>query len=247
MSNYFSGIMVCLSALILSACTLGANMDVEQPNHDRHEKHQIDDGDGYELRPEIENVNDHLDYTNSDLKTIYFAGGCFWGVEAYMQRMYGVSETSSGYANGTGENPSYEDVIRGEDGFVETVEVTYDPDRVSLETLIDRLFLVIDPTSENRQGNDVGIQYRTGIYYTDKQDADVIATVVENEQTYYDKKIVTETEPLDAYYLAEDMHQDYLDKNPNGYCHINLNIVDEFTIDPIPEDESRVRSLSVND
>src|SRR5690625_3677593 len=94
MSNYFWGMMVCLSALILSACTLGADADVSPSNHERHEKKQIDDGDGYELRPEIENVNDHLDYTNSDLKTIYFAGGCFWGVEAYMQRMYGVSETS---------------------------------------------------------------------------------------------------------------------------------------------------------
>ena len=247
MSKYLWGLMVCLSALILSACTLGADADVSPSNRDRNEKQQIDDGDGYELRPEVENVNDHLDYTNSDFKTIYFSGGCFWGVEAYMQRIYGVSETSAGYANGTGENPSYEDVIRGKDGFVEAVEVTYDPERVSLETLIDRLFLVIDPTSENRQGNDVGIQYRTGIYFTDEQDAEIIATAVEDEQTYYDKKIVTETEPLDAFYLAEDMHQDYLAENPNGYCHINLNIVDEFTIDPIPEDESRIRSLSVDD
>lgn len=196
------------------------------------------------LKSDMDNINDHLDYSNSNLEKIYFAGGCFWGVEAYMNRLYGVADVVSGYANGKGKNPSYADVIKGDRHFAETVEVTYDPERTSLDTLIDRLFQVIDPTSENKQGNDVGIQYRSGIYYTDKADAKTVKYAVEQEQKYYDEQIATEAKPLKNFYKAEDFHQDYLEKNPNGYCHINLATANQFAINPIEMDEKIVKELS---
>ncbi|NGZ74409.1 peptide-methionine (R)-S-oxide reductase MsrB [Saccharibacillus alkalitolerans] len=178
----------------------------------------------------IPNPNADVDYSESDLKKIYLAGGCFWGVEAYMARIYGVQDAVSGYANGTGENPSYEDVIKGDRGFAETVEVTYDPERVPLDKLLTEFFKVIDPTSVNRQGNDRGIQYRSGVYYTDKSEKAVAEAVIAKEQDKYNKDIVTEVLPLENFYMAEDYHQDYLEKNPNGYCHIDMGILNEQEI-----------------
>lgn len=209
---------------------------------------QKDDGPvnehGYILKKEVENINDHLDYSSSELRTITFAGGCFWGVEAYMARVYGVKDVVSGYANGKGKNPSYEEVIKGDKGFAEAVEVTYDPERISLEKLMAYLFRVIDPTSLNKQGNDAGVQYRTGIYYSDEQDADAVRKAVEKEQKHYDKEIKTEALPLKNFYKAEEVHQDYLEKNPDGYCHINLAALDDDRIQPIPGDEPIVKKLS---
>ncbi|MEK3886637.1 peptide-methionine (S)-S-oxide reductase MsrA [Bacillus sp. FSL K6-3431] len=173
------------------------------------------------------NPNQDVDYSHSKLEKIYLAGGCFWGVEAYFARIYGVSNTTSGYANGSGENPEYEEVIKGDQGFVETVLVEYDPQRVSLTELLTYYFKVVDPTSVNRQGNDKGIQYRTGIYYVDEQNASIISALIKQEQKKYDEKIVTEVLPLNNYFLAEEYHQDYLEKNPGGYCHIDLSILDE--------------------
>ncbi|MGM8366030.1 peptide-methionine (S)-S-oxide reductase MsrA [Virgibacillus sp. W0181] len=141
------------------------------------------------------NPNTNLDYDENNLEKIYFAGGCFWGVEAYFERIYGVYDVTSGYANGTGENPTYEDVIKGDEGFAETVEVLYDPERISLDELLTYFFKVIDPTMLNQQGNDIGIQYRTGIYYQHDSDASLIETAVEKEQKSYDEKIVTEVLP----------------------------------------------------
>lgn len=175
-----------------------------------------------------ENPNTNVDYSSSELKTIYFAGGCFWGVEKFMSHIYGVQDATSGYANGIGENPSYKDVIRGDEGFAETVKVAYDPARVSLADLISYFFRVIDPTSLNKQGNDQGIQYRTGIYYMDDQDALVIKDAVSQVQEKYNSPIVTEVLPLTNFFLAEEYHQDYLDKNPNGYCHIDLSILNDI-------------------
>lgn len=208
------------------------------------ESQQNDQQDGYILNSDVDNINDKLDYSDSDQKKIYFAGGCFWGVEAYMGRIYGVSDVTSGYANGTKENPSYQDVIKGDDGFVEAVEITYDPERIDLETLVADLFLVIDPTSKDKQGNDVGEQYRTGIYFQDKKDAAIIQKAVEEQQASYDEEIVTEVEPLDNFYLAEDEHQDYLEKNPNGYCHIDLRVADQLAVKPIEKDEEIVKENS---
>ncbi|GGE31001.1 peptide-methionine (R)-S-oxide reductase [Pullulanibacillus camelliae] len=182
----------------------------------------------------LPNPNKHVDYSKSDLHTIYLAGGCFWGIEAYISRIYGVSDAVNGYANGTGKHPTYEQVERGDRGFAETVKVTYDPKRVSLTDLVTDFFKVIDPTSKNQQGNDRGVQYRTGVYYTDDQDSATIKKVVAQEQKKYDKEIVTEVLPLKNWYKAEEYHQDYLEKHPNGYCHVDLGILKDqkVKIDP---------------
>lgn len=181
------------------------------------------------------NPNLGFDYSKSQLKDIYLAGGCFWGVEAYMARIFGVADSVSGYANGRTENPTYEEVCRKNTGHAETVMVSYDPDRVSLKTLLNWFFKIIDPTILNRQGNDVGSQYRTGIYYTNEADLPIIQSVIAEEQKKYDKKIITEVQPLTRFYRAEEYHQDYLEKNPNGYCHVDFSILKEqssVTIDP---------------
>ncbi len=162
-------------------------------------------------------------------KTIHLAGGCFWGLEAYFQRIPGVVDAVSGYANGDTANPSYEDVIRGS-GHAETVRVRYDSDRLSLDDLLTYYFRVIDPTSLNRQGNDRGRQYRTGIYYEDPAEAPVIAAALAREQAKYKAPLVVENLPLANFYPAEEYHQDYLAKNPNGYCHIDIRKADE----PLP-------------
>ncbi len=165
-------------------------------------------------------------------KEIYFAGGCFWGVEAYMKRIYGVIEVSSGYANGKTENPSYEDLIYKNSGHAETVHVLYDPNKISLRKLLDYYFKIIDPISINKQGNDRGIQYRTGIYYVDEKDIPIIDKKINEVAALFSKPIAVEVKPLEHYYLAEEYHQNYLEKNPNGYCHIDLNLANEIEINP---------------
>ncbi|MFH5183706.1 peptide-methionine (R)-S-oxide reductase MsrB [Paenibacillus sp. TAB 01] len=194
--------------------------------------------DGGPTNTRSPNPNDQIDYSHSDLQTIYLAGGCFWGIEAYAERIVGVQNVTVGYANGTGENPTYEDVVRGERGFAETAEVKYDPARIPLPELLTDFFKVINPTSVNKQGNDVGINYRTGIYYVNDADLAVINDVVAKEQKKYTKKIVTEVMPLQNYYLAEEYHQNYLDKNPDGYCHVNLSVLDEVNNKPVKIDPS---------
>lgn len=157
------------------------------------------------------------------MNTIYLAGGCFWGVEGYFKRIEGVKDTTCGYANGKTENPSYEDVCRHDTGHAETVKVDFDDEVISLEDLLIYYFRIIDPVSVNKQGNDVGTQYRTGIYYTDESQLTVIKAAIEREQRKYNEKIAVEVLPIENFYTAEEYHQDYLDKNPNGYCHINLS------------------------
>ena len=160
-------------------------------------------------------------------REIYLAGGCFWGLEAYVKRLPGVISTSVGYANGPTENPGYKEVCAGS-GHAETVHVVYNPTELSTAELVRAFFHVVDPTMLNRQGFDIGVQYRSGVYYTDKADLSVIQEVIQNEQKKYRKDIVTEVLPLSNYYLAEDYHQDYLVKNPGGYCHIDLGAADQF-------------------
>ena len=162
--------------------------------------------------------------------TIYLAGGCFWGVEAYFQRIPGVVDAVSGYANGQTENPSYEDVVRRNTGHAETVQVIYDADRLSLDDILQYYFRVIDPTSLNQQGNDRGTQYRTGVYYTNPAEQAVIAAALTREQRKHSQPVVVENLPLKHFYEAEEYHQDYLIKNPNGYCHIDIRKADE----PLP-------------
>lgn len=152
-------------------------------------------------------------------KIIYLAGGCFWGVEK-LSLIPGVLKTEVGYANGKTANPTYEQVCRENTGHSETVKVVYDDRRITLRALLMRFFEVIDPTSVNKQGNDRGEQYRTGIYYTDPGEKAEIEAALEDLQTRYEKTVVVEALPLENYYAAEDYHQGYLDKNPSGYCHI---------------------------
>ncbi len=161
------------------------------------------------------------DYKNSRYKEIYLAGGCFWGVQAYIDRITGVEYTSVGYANGKSKETDYYSIKKT--GHAETVYVAYDPEKLKLAELLAYFFGIIDPTSLNRQGNDQGTQYRSGVYYVDEEDKAVIEAAAADEQSRYTAKIVTEILPLDNYVYAEDYHQDYLDKNPGGYCHINLN------------------------
>lgn len=155
-------------------------------------------------------------------KEIYLAGGCFWGTEHFLKLIDGVETTQVGYANGNIANPTYKQVCTGTTDFAETVKVQYDPLKVDLPFLIDLYFKTIDPTSVNRQGNDKGTQYRTGIYYTDPADLAVIQETVHRLATAYSHPLAVEIKPLKNFYPAEDYHQDYLDKNPGGYCHINL-------------------------
>ncbi|MBQ7606545.1 MAG: peptide-methionine (S)-S-oxide reductase MsrA [Desulfovibrionaceae bacterium] len=159
----------------------------------------------------------------STTKEIYFAGGCFWGVQEYFSRIPGVLKTTSGYANGMKANPTYKEVCTGRTGHAETVRVEYDPQRVSLKTLATQFFAIIDPVSVNRQGNDIGTQYRTGMYYTDESDKKILEKVKESEQTKYKKQLAVELLALTSFYPAEDYHQDYLKKNPYGYCHISFD------------------------
>ena len=153
------------------------------------------------------------------MKNIYLAGGCFWGVQKYFDQFDGVACTEAGYANGPTEAPNYRDVCAAS-GHAETVRVAYDESKISLTDLLDYYFMVIDPLSVNRQGNDTGVQYRTGIYYTDDSQLPEIEAVYEREQEKAGAPLAVELMLLENFYPAEEYHQKYLDKHPNGYCHI---------------------------
>lgn len=161
---------------------------------------------------------------------IYLAGGCFWGLEEYFSRIPGVEQTTVGYANGQVETTNYQ--LIKETDHAETVQVIYDPDKITLRAILLYYFRVIDPLSVNKQGNDRGRQYRTGVYYTDEGDREVIAQVFAEEEKQLGAKIAVELEPLRHYILAEDYHQDYLKKNPGGYCHIDVTDAEQPLIDP---------------
>lgn len=157
------------------------------------------------------------------MKEIYFAGGCFWGIDELMSRQKGVIETASGYANGHIENPTYEQVCTGRSGHAETVKVVYDEEEVELEYLLNKFWKVINPTTLDRQGPDMGNQYRSGIYYVDEADLEIINKTLEEQKEKYDEPIVTEIKELESFYLAEEYHQDYFKKHPHRFCHIDLN------------------------
>ena len=184
--------------------------------------------------------------SKQEQRIIYLAGGCFWGLEAYMERIQGVTDAVSGYANGKGDSTNYQ-LLHATD-HAETVKVTYDPDKISLDKLLQYYFRVIDPTSINKQGNDRGRQYRTGIYYQNEQDKAVIEAALKTLQSKYQEPIQIEVEPLKNYVEAEEYHQDYLKKNPNGYCHIDIKKADEPLIDdkkyPKPSDAELKQKLT---
>lgn len=179
-----------------------------------------------------------MNLEGKNIKEIYFAGGCFWGTEHLFQQIRGVVATEVGYANGKIKNPTYEQVISHTTGFTETVKVKYDVDQVDLKLLIDLYFKSIDPTTLNRQGNDVGDNYRSGIYFTDKETEATVKSEVQKLAANYKKPVVVETVNLKNFYKAEDYHQDYLDKNPGGYCHIEPGIFEEArNANPLPKDK----------
>ena len=156
------------------------------------------------------------------MKEIYFAAGCFWGAQHFFAGVDGVKEAVAGYANGNGENPSYEEVYTDTTGFAETVRVTYDEKRIGLKELTELYFTIINPLSLNKQGGDIGTRYRTGVYYKEEAQKALIQPVFEAEARRVGAPLVVELEPLRNFYLAEERHQDYLDKNPEGYCHVPL-------------------------
>ncbi|MBS4913085.1 MAG: peptide-methionine (S)-S-oxide reductase MsrA [Veillonella sp.] len=170
--------------------------------------------------------------------TIYVAGGCFWGVEAYFKRVPGIMETEVGYANGKTANPTYEQVCYENTGHAETVKLVFDKHQISLEEVILHLLRIIDPRSLNKQGGDVGTQYRTGVYYVDPADkarVERLFKAVDPNGTF-----VVELLPLEQFFDAETYHQDYLDKNPTGYCHVKLTKADEplFNVPPYVREEA---------
>lgn len=154
---------------------------------------------------------------------IYLAGGCFWGIEAYFGYIDGIIKSRVGYANSNIDNPSYELVCSGKTNAVEVVEITYNNNIISLDSILDEFFSIIDPTTLNKQGNDIGTQYRSGIYFINENEEEKIKEYISKIKIKYDKEIVTEIKKLDNFFEAESYHQKYLSKNPNGYCHIDLS------------------------
>lgn len=154
------------------------------------------------------------------MKEIYLAGGCFWGMQKFFDCVDGVIETEAGYANSISENPSYREVCTGRTGSAETVRIKYDGLVLPLQGILELYFKAVNPTVKDRQGNDRGTQYRTGIYYVDQQDKEEITEFIQEQQKHYQDQIVTEVLPLKNFYPAEEYHQKYLDKNPHGYCHL---------------------------
>lgn len=215
--------LLLTAVLLLSGCTAGQkNMPQKMDEKEMTGQPSDMSGEGSMYMDTTENV-------------IYLAGGCFWGMEQLMQSIPGVIDAESGYANGTCEaDADYKTVCKGETGFREAVRVEYDPGQVSLDALLLAYFYVIDPTVENRQGNDRGSQYQTGVYYTNESAKETVERIAEIERGRSEKFFV-EIGPLKNYYPAEEYHQNYLEKNPNGYCHIpraEMELFSRLRIDP---------------
>ncbi len=155
-------------------------------------------------------------------RVIYLAGGCFWGIEAYFQQLKGVLDTEVGYANGDSENPSYEDLVAHRANHAETVKIIYDNDIIPLAKILEHFLRIVDPYSLNRQGHDVGIQYRSGVYYENDEDKKIINSYFEEQNEDISRLFAVEVIPLKNFYRAEGYHQDYLVKNPFGYCHVDM-------------------------
>ncbi len=180
-------------------------------------------------------------------REIYLAGGCFWGVEKYLQAIAGVLATEVGYANGNSANPSYEDVCYRNTDHAETVKTIYDDDKISLPALLKFFYRAINPLELNRQGPDRGRQYRSGIYYADTADLPLIEESLQNLQQQYAQQVMIEALPLHNYYPAEEYHQQYLAKNPTGYCHISADkLVQAADLLPYPRksDEQLCKELT---
>jgi len=153
-------------------------------------------------------------------ETATLAGGCFWGVEELVRKLPGVVDTTVGYAGGTLDNPQYEDVKTGRTGHAESLQIVFDPAKISYDEILDFFFRLHDPTTANRQGNDIGTQYRSAIFYHDDAQRDAAKKAIDRAQPKWPRPIVTEVVPFTNFFEAEDYHQDYLQRKPNGYtCH----------------------------
>lgn len=170
-------------------------------------------------------TEDSILVNEDHISEIYLAGGCFWGLQKFIDQFDGVIRTEVGYANGPESSPAYEDVCRSS-GHAETVKISFDEQRISLKDLLKYYFMVIDPVSVNRQGEDAGIQYRTGIYYTDSTQLEDIKEIYDQEEKKAGQPLAVELGPLEYFWPAEEYHQKYLDKNPGGYCHIPASFFD---------------------
>ncbi len=157
------------------------------------------------------------------MQSLILAGGCFWGVEAYFRRVKGVSNTLVGYTGGHTINPDYTKIKVGNTGHVEACKIEYDNSIITLKRLLHHFFRIIEPTSLNKQGNDIGSQYVTALYYKDEDEKDIMTAYISLEQQKHKKPIVVKVLPEATFYIAEDYHQNYLEKNPGGYCHIDID------------------------
>lgn len=180
-------------------------------------------------------------------QVIYLAGGCFWGVEAFISRLKGVNHTEVGYANGMDLAPTYEKVSTGKTGHAETVKATYNPQIITLESILENFFEIIDPFSKNRQGPDIGTQYRTGIYWQEESQKSIVLDFLNSKQKSCKKRIVTEARPIGNFYPAEDYHQKYLERNPQGYCHAYLNLIDDEEFDHLTRKQYEITQLSMTE
>jgi peptide methionine sulfoxide reductase msrA/msrB len=180
-------------------------------------------------------------------QVIYLAGGCFWGVEAFISRLKGVNQTEVGYANGHDLAPSYEKVCTGKTGHAETVKATYNPEIIALEEILERFFMIIDPYTLNRQGADVGTQYRTGIYWQEASQKDTVIRFLREKQKETSKRIVVEARPIGNFYPAETYHQKYLERNPEGYCHVDLGLIDDEEFSHLSKEEYEITQLAMTE
>ena len=178
---------------------------------------------------------------------IYLAGGCFWGVEAFISRLKGVNNTEVGYANGNDLAPTYEKVCTGKTGHTETVKITYNPKIITLEEILENFFKIIDPYVRNRQGADIGTQYRTGIYWQEKSQKNTVINFLRQKQKESSKRIVVEAHEIYNFYPAEEYHQKYLEKNPQGYCHVDLNLIDDEEFSHLTREEYEITQLSLTE
>ena len=183
----------------------------------------------------------------TEQKVVYLAGGCFWGVEAYISRLKGVNQTEVGYANGRDLAPTYEKVCSGKTGHAETVKVTYNPQIITLEEILESFFKIIDPYVLNRQGPDIGRQYRTGIYWQEPEQKDIVLNFLKEKQKESSKRILVEAYPISSFYTAEAYHQKYLERNPQGYCHVDLNLINDEEFDHLTKEEYEITQLAMTE
>lgn len=173
------------------------------------------------------------------MREIYLAGGCYWGAEKYVSNIRGVVSTEVGFANGHVVAPTYQQVKHEDTGHAETVHVTYDEQMLPLRALLRLFWKIIDPTTVDRQGEDVGHQYRTGVYWSDEADEPVVRGELAALAEKIGKPLAVEALPLECFYTAEEYHQKYLDKNPGGYCHVPFSLIGWVKgIDPVAETEA---------